>query len=292
MFEFIYSKNYQKYYESNPQIIRVFVGSTPAQDLVVKVLEWSIKKHTSFQFEIIPMHKHQIDFDMPNDPENKPGTPFSFQRFTIPELCNFQGRAIYVDSDQLLTDDIGKLFFRPLNAPLNFCKTEKQGKKMQRASVLLLDCEKIKVTINDIINDLNQHKYNYKQLMTKCPFVKKVGTIHNKWNSLDKFIKGKTSLIHYTEKETQPWLNTNHQDICSDVWFEYLYEAIDAGFINSSEVQDAIDAGYVRPSIKYQFENRITKVKDLPEEVKALDTEFLEFCKKYKFNNVPGEYRN
>ena len=292
MFEYLYSKNFKKYEKKYPEPIRIFIGSTPAQDLVVKVLDWSIKKNTQFEYEIIPMHLNPIDIPMPKDTENKPGTPFSFQRFTIPELCNFTGKAIYIDSDQLLTDDIGKLFHRPVKAPISFCHTEKQGKKMQRASVLLIDCSQVKTTIKDIVKDLDDKKYNYKQLMTKCPFVKKLGRLHNKWNSLDRYYPNKTSLIHYTEKETQPWLNTSHQDVCSDIWFQYLFDAVKNDFINVDEIYSAIASGFIRPSIKYQFENKITKVKDLPLDIKELDVEFLKFCRKYKFNSVPGDYRN
>lgn len=289
MFESLKEKKSIEKALTTSEPMSIFVGCTPAQDLVVKVLEYSIKKNTTSNFKIFKLHEHNIDFEMPIEKSNRPGTPFSFQRFMIPEICEFKGRALYIDSDQLITDDLAKLYFRDMKQQILFVKTEKQKKMMQRASVMLMNCEKIKISIHDIIKDLNSNKYTYKRLMTHMPFTQTKGSLPTKWNSLDRDTIG---LIHYTDKETQPWLNTNHQDECASTWFNYLFQAIDEGCIDVSEVRQAIEAGFVRPSLAYQVENRITKLHDIPTDVKKLDFAFLEFCRKYKFNNVPGEYRD
>ena len=77
--------------------VRVYVGSQEAQMLPVKVLEYSIRKHTELPVEIFPLHHASIEVPMPRDPRNRPRTPFSFQRFYIPQLAGFRGRAIYLD---------------------------------------------------------------------------------------------------------------------------------------------------------------------------------------------------
>ena len=38
------------------------------------------------------------------------GTPFSGFRFAVPEICNFEGRAIYLDADMLVLADIAELW--------------------------------------------------------------------------------------------------------------------------------------------------------------------------------------
>lgn len=38
------------------------------------------------------------------------GTPFTGFRFAVPELCNFEGRAIYLDADMLVLGDIDDLW--------------------------------------------------------------------------------------------------------------------------------------------------------------------------------------
>lgn len=41
------------------------------------------------------------------------GTPFSAFRFAVPELCGFEGRAIYLDADMLVLGDIAELWDMP-----------------------------------------------------------------------------------------------------------------------------------------------------------------------------------
>ena len=47
---------------------------------------------------------------MPLAVENRPRTPFSFQRFLIPELCGYSGKAIYLDADMQVFRDIRELW--------------------------------------------------------------------------------------------------------------------------------------------------------------------------------------
>lgn len=53
---------------SNNNVIRVYVGADRSQQLAIKVLEHSIRRHTSAMIEVIPM----IDLHVPspNDPCN------------------------------------------------------------------------------------------------------------------------------------------------------------------------------------------------------------------------------
>jgi hypothetical protein len=78
--------------------IRVFVATEDAQMLPTRVLEYSIKKHTSMSVELVPMHESGIRIPTPRDQVNRPRTPFSFQRYLVPQLAGFQGHAIYLDS--------------------------------------------------------------------------------------------------------------------------------------------------------------------------------------------------
>lgn len=89
--------------------IKIFVGCDPNNcDLEqMMVLDYSVRKHTKHPVEIIWM---QLSHD-PNSPwytNQQTGegwhtehwaTPFSGFRWAIPESCNFQGRAIYMDAD-------------------------------------------------------------------------------------------------------------------------------------------------------------------------------------------------
>ena len=94
--------------------IRIYVGSTEAQMLAVKVLTHSIRKHASMTVQVVPLHRAAIQIPQPKDERNRPRTPFSFQRFLIPALNKHHGRAIYLDSDMLVFEDIRQMWDLPL----------------------------------------------------------------------------------------------------------------------------------------------------------------------------------
>lgn len=106
------------------EAIRVFVGCAPnADDLESQaVLEYTLRKHASRPLEITWMRLSR-DPASPFYSDGKKGwqteawsTPFSGFRWCVPELCGFEGRAIYMDSDIIVHADIGELWdqeFKP-----------------------------------------------------------------------------------------------------------------------------------------------------------------------------------
>jgi hypothetical protein len=100
--------------------IRIFVG-TPAnnEDLELQaVLEWSLRKHASepIELEWMKLSKSPASFWYSSAIKRQGwltqswATPFSGFRWAIPEFCNFQGKAIYLDIDMIVMDDIAKLW--------------------------------------------------------------------------------------------------------------------------------------------------------------------------------------
>lgn len=97
--------------------IRIFVGCAGNnEDLESQmVLEYSLRKHSARDLDIVWMMQSR-------DPQsfwhgwNTVGwaTPFSGFRWGVPAYCNYQGRAIYLDSDMIAMDDIGKLWDMPI----------------------------------------------------------------------------------------------------------------------------------------------------------------------------------
>lgn len=62
-------------------------------------------------------------------------TPFSWFRYAIPEICGFEGRAIYCDSDVMALDDVDKLWSADIPKGKAFL-----AKSTQRLCVTLFDC--------------------------------------------------------------------------------------------------------------------------------------------------------
>ena len=101
-------------------MMRIFVGC-PAnnEDLESQaVLEYSIRKHATDDIDLTWMK-------LSNDPKSfwfssfakRDGwltqswaTPFSAFRWGVPAACNFEGRALYLDIDMIVMDDLAKLY--------------------------------------------------------------------------------------------------------------------------------------------------------------------------------------
>jgi hypothetical protein len=255
--------------------VKVYVGSMEEQMLAVRVLEYSIKKNASLPVQVMPLFKGNISFPMPKDPANRPRTPFSFQRFTIPQLNGFKGKAIYVDSDMQVFIDIKDLWARDMQNADIFSAFENSatGRKPQ-FSVMLMDCEKLKWDLNDIVKKLDAGELNYEQLMYEMKMAKEIQpVIEREWNSLEFYEAGKTKLLHYTDMTRQPWLFKNNP--LTVVWLQELEEAIAAGFISWDEVRNHIAAINVRPTVWYQLKRQVFDPKQIPSFISLFDSFFV-----------------
>jgi hypothetical protein len=254
--------------------IRVFVAATEDQMLAVKVLEYSIKKHTSMSTIVSPLHRSGITMPRPRDTENKPRTPFSFQRFIIPEVMNWKGRAIYLDSDMQVFKDMRELWTLPMNgAQLLAVREPSETGRRPQFSVMLLDCEVLDWRIKDIIEALDNHRLTYEDLMYEMRVATRItAAIDSSWNSLERYESGHTALLHYTDMDTQPWTSLDNPH--GYLWIRDLISAIDDGFISKQYVVDAVRYGFVRPSLLWQIENRVEDPLSLPRAARNLDQDF------------------
>jgi len=127
--------------------VKIFVG-TPAnnEDLECQaVLDYSLRMHASEPLDITWM---MLSRDPASfwycDPEKRLGwdmtgwaTPFSALRWGIPAACNYEGRAIYMDSDQIALADIAQLARQPI--PPGKVLLAKGGDTVI-SCVMLMDC--------------------------------------------------------------------------------------------------------------------------------------------------------
>lgn len=88
-------------------MIRVFVGYDERESLTYHVLTQSIINTTTTPVSITPLHGPMLEgFDGQQDGTNR----FIYSRFLVPELMDWNGWAIYMDSDMLVRTDLTKLW--------------------------------------------------------------------------------------------------------------------------------------------------------------------------------------
>ena len=94
------------------------IGKTPLSVFIGYDSEtrvtWHTLAHTLIENSSIPISLHPVNvdhyrafFNRKRDP--KQSNTFSFSRFCVPYLMNFQGLALFMDSDMLIRDDIALL---------------------------------------------------------------------------------------------------------------------------------------------------------------------------------------
>lgn len=235
------------------QPVRVFVACTEAESLPMQVLAFTIREHSSLPVEVVALGAFTRPVPQPRDLRNRPRTPFSFQRFLIPELCGFAGRAIYLDADMQVFTDIAALWNHPLeDHDLIAVRASEDGRHGQ-FSVMLLDCARLGWRVEDIVATLDSGRCTYEQLMHEMCVARSVGRVlPPHWNSLEHYEAGVTCLLHYTDMNTQPWVSLHNP--LEQLWVDALRRAVAAGAIPWNDVEQAAARGHVRPSLAAQVQ--------------------------------------
>lgn len=207
--------------------IKIFIGTSAfGQDLLAeKTLEFSLRKHCAKPLQITFLRNIEEGVAGRFDSSNW-ATPFSGLRWTIPEICNFKGKAIYLDVDQLNLKDISILFNTDLKNYPFACRQNK-------SCVVLFDCEKMKnllPSLDEMRKNNLFHQHNYTSITgLGMP-------IDPRWNCLDGESYNIEDIwhLHFTDMRCQPWrptwykgvqLEHPRQDLVA-LWEKYKIEAL------------------------------------------------------------------
>jgi hypothetical protein len=263
-----------------PDEILIGVGSTEAQMLAVAVLEHSIRRHTRRSVEVVPLWRSGIEIPMPRDASNAPRTPFTFQRFVLPELAGRRRRSIYFDSDMLVLTDVAALHDHPMDDADVLVPGPTPGRDLVYSVLLIApDCP---WDVREIVGLLDRGERSYEDLVFRFQVPGRVATtLSPHWNSLERYEPGETALLHYTDMWSQPWLVRKNP--LAPLWVSELLAAIADGSIKTDAVAEGVARRWVRPSLLWQVEHGEPDPKRVPFWVRWRDRSFIEYCKQKKF---------
>lgn len=237
--------------------IRIFVGADRSQLFAVKVLEYSIRRHTQRAVDVVSLDEVAADLPQPEDLRHGARTGFSFSRFAIPRICDFLGRAIYFDADMQVFADVADLHDRDFGDFHVLIAREPKARRrrllgrrrrVRQSSVMLIDCERCRWDASEIIAGLGRD-YSYEQLMHELCIVDDPhlgAVLPPSWNSLEHFDES-TRLLHFTDMRTQPWVEPAHP--FGYVWVNELRRMLNEGVVSMEELEREIALGYLRPSL-------------------------------------------
>ena len=222
-------------------MINIFVGYDTKEKMAFNVLSYSILKNSSQPIAITPIYLENIKDTFVRERNSLSSTEFSFSRFIIPHLMNYQGWALFMDCDMLMQADIAELWrLRDDKYAVQVCKhdyipkcqtkflgqTQTVYPKKNWSSFMLMNCKKCTTLTPDYVNKasgLELHQYKWLESEDL------IGDLPLEWNWLADEYEYKTGVknIHYTEGG--PWFSDYNRCDYSQEWWEYAAETTATG---------------------------------------------------------------
>jgi hypothetical protein len=90
-------------------LLRVFIGYDPVESVAWHVMAHSIFSRSSLPVAIIPVNLKNLKGIYNRNPDSRQSNEFSFSRFLVPFLSDFNGVSLFFDCDMLMRVDVAKL---------------------------------------------------------------------------------------------------------------------------------------------------------------------------------------
>ena len=166
-------------------MLRIFIGIDERQPIAYHVLVSSIQCRASKPVAITPLILDQL-------PIKRRGlTSFTFSRYLVPYLCNYEGQALFIDSDMLLLGDVAELFDSQSGSSVDIVPFAGNF-AFERPSVMLFNCAECRDLTPELIETGNPQDFSW---------AKSIGHLSADWNHLVGYApyNPDAKLIHYTQ---------------------------------------------------------------------------------------------
>jgi hypothetical protein len=194
-------------------MINIFIGYDSKEKIAYHVLSESILKNSTKPISITPIYLPNIKDDFLRERNSLSSTEFSFSRFIIPHLMNYQGWALFMDCDMLMKADVEELWrlrddkyavqvskhdYVPRTETKFLGNIQTAYPKKNWSSFMLMNCKKCTRLTPDYVNkasglELHQFKWLENEEL--------IGSLPLEWNWLvgEYPYKEEVKNIHYTE---------------------------------------------------------------------------------------------
>ena len=212
-------------------MIPIFIGYDSKVKIAYHVLSESILRNSSTPVTISPINLNNLKNIYTRKQDPLASTEFSFSRFLVPHLMNYNGWAIFMDSDMVMLSDITKLWnLRNEKYAIQVCKHDYTPSSKNKflgnnqtiyakknwSSLMLIDCSKCKTLTPEYVNtksglELHQFKWLDENL---------IGSIPLEWNWLvgEYPYKKDVHNIHFTEGG--PYFKNYRNTEYANEWFK------------------------------------------------------------------------
>jgi len=194
-------------------MIRVFIGYDYKEAVAFNVLCHSILDHASEPVSITPVMLSQMKGIYTRSRHELQSTEFSFSRFLVPYLCDFEGQAIFMDCDMLVRGDISELWqgfddqfalqvvkhnHKPTCDRKFLNQTQTTYEKKNWSSVMLFNNPRCTALTTNYVNSASGLALHQFKWLDSDDLI---GEIPHQWNLLVDYDEhdDHAKLVHYTE---------------------------------------------------------------------------------------------
>lgn len=177
-------------------MIRVFIGFDQVESVAWSVFNYSLQRRASAPVQVAPLKLSQLApfFNRPWD--TKQTNAFSFTRWLVPYLCDYQGWALFADCDILCRADIAELWalrderyavqcvqhrYTPAEQTKYLGRPQTAYARKNWSSVMLMNCARCKRLTPEYVNHasgLELHQFDWLSSDTL------IGRLPSEWNHL------------------------------------------------------------------------------------------------------------
>ncbi len=214
-------------------MIRVFIGFDPRETVTFHVLAQSIHARASEPASVTPLMLSQLSGILTRERHPLQSTDFSFSRFLVPYLCDYQGWALFMDCDMLVLDDMAELWklrderyavqvVKHNHVPKEKTKflgqPQSKYEKKNWSSVMLFNNAECKALTPEYVNTASGLELHRFQWLESDDLI---GDIPHRWNRLVGYDEAvptsKVSNLHYTIGG--PYFDEYRTTDYADEWF-------------------------------------------------------------------------
>ena len=193
-------------------VLNIYIGYDSNEIIAYHVLCQSIIDTSSKPVRFVPINLRNIRNVFERERNSLQSTEFSFSRFLVPYLSNYEGTSLFLDCDIIVLEDIAKLFdlMDPKKAVM-VCKhdyvpkeekkflgnTQTKYEKKNWSSVMLFNNQKCKSLTPNYVNQatgLELHQFKWLEDDSL------IGSLPLEWNWLvgEYEAKDNVNILHYT----------------------------------------------------------------------------------------------
>ena len=207
--------------------MRIFIGWDSRFPEPALVLEWSLRKHSSIPLDIhfLKYAELQREHGFNREPDPLASTEFTYSRFLTPYLCDYRGKALFIDNDMLCLSDIAVIDQLPMDGlalrvtkhdyqpvaktKMDGCQQTSYPRK-NWSSFMWMDCSKLTLWTKEVVETASgAYLHRFEDIPDE-----QIGDVDLSWNSLDHV----TKLVHWTSGG--PWFDECKDCPDADIWLK------------------------------------------------------------------------